>query len=99
MEIVTDATPVAMLTVGQLREALRGSTKPQQQEPTPTEQPSKRFVFGIAGIKALFGVSHTTACEYKKTFLKDAISQRGRTIVTDVDLAYKLFNEHKESKR
>lgn len=97
MEIVTDATPIAMLTVGQLRDVLKGSTEPQQQEPEETQK--KRYVFGIAGIRTLFNVSHTTACEWKKTFLKEAISQRGRTIVTDVELAYKLFNERQEEKR
>ena len=99
MEIVTDATPIAMLTVGQLRDVLKGSTDPQRQEPKPKEMQKKRYVFGIAGIRTLFDISHTTACEWKKTFLKEAVSQRGRTIVTDVELAYKLFNEHREEKR
>lgn len=94
---ITDDTPIAMLTVGQLRNVLSDLSEPQQQQ--SKEEAAKRYVFGIAGIKALFGVSHTTACEYKKTFLKEAVTQRGRKIVTDVDLAYKLFNEHKEGKR
>lgn len=50
-------------------------------------------VYGIRGIMGLFNVSINTAQRYKATFLKEAVSQRGRKIITNVALAKKLFNE------
>lgn len=52
-------------------------------------------VYGIRGIMSLFNVSITTAQRYKETFLKEAVSQRGRKIITNVPLARRLFKEHK----
>jgi len=57
------------------------------------EQP--RYVKGLKGIRELFGVSHGTAQKYKDTILKDAVSQQGRVIITDVEKAIELFNEAK----
>lgn len=54
------------------------------------------LVYGIRGIERLFNVSHRTAQTYKDTFLKPAVSQNGRKIVVDRDLALKLFAEHEE---
>lgn len=92
MRNITDNTPVAMLTVGQLRDAL-GLLK--QAAPTP-EPPRKetRFVYGLQGIQNLFNVSHVTAQRYKDTFLSDACWQQGRKIIVDVDLALRLYREH-----
>ena len=54
------------------------------------------LVYGIRGIERLFNVSHRTAQTYKNSFLKPAVSQNGRKIVVDRDLALKLFAEHEE---
>ncbi|MCD8387531.1 MAG: DUF3853 family protein [Bacteroidales bacterium] len=56
-------------------------------------EPQKRLVYGRKGIAALFGVSVVTAQKYKDTFLKPAVTQRGRTIITDADLALRLFEQ------
>lgn len=45
-------------------------------------------------LKKLFGVSHVTAQRYKDGFLKDAVSQQGRVIITDADKAMELFHNH-----
>ena len=58
------------------------------------ENPNE-VVYGIRGIMGLFNVSVNTAQRYKSTFLKGAVSQRGRKIITNVALARKLFNENK----
>lgn len=92
MDKITENTPVIMLTLGQLREALKASEKKIIETP---DKP-KKYVYGIAGIRQLFGVSHVTAIRYKNTIIKDAVSQQGRIIVTDVDKAMELFKNSKK---
>lgn len=95
---ISKDTPIAMLTVGQLQQVLN---KSNQQESTPTNTPDakpKRYVYGIAGIRELFGVSHVTAQRYKDGIIRDAVSQQGRVIVTDAEKAMQLFKEHGNKK-
>lgn len=55
---------------------------------TPTE---KRYVYGIAGICEIFGCSKPTAIRIKKGGRIDkAITQVGRKIVIDAELALQL---------
>lgn len=52
----------------------------------------ERFtVKGINGIASIFGCSLPTAQKLKKTVIKDAVSQHGRLIITDVEKAKRLF--------
>ena len=55
-----------------------------------------KYVYGIGGIAELFGVSTVTAGRYKKTFLGDAVTQRGKIIITDTEKAMAKFNEKKK---
>lgn len=87
-------TPIAMLTVGQLQEIL-GLTENQKHEHTKVNDP-KKYVYGLEGISRLFNVSRVTARKYKDSFLSDAISQRGRIIITDIDKAMELFQKRNE---
>lgn len=57
------------------------------------QQPEYRY--GIRAICDLFGVSTVTAHIYKNSFLAPAVDQRGRKIRVDVNLAQKLFAQHK----
>ena len=67
------------------------------QSPPPPPKPSpKRLVYGLRGISELFNVSLVTAQKYKNTFLAPAVSQRGRKIAVDADLALELFNNQKD---
>lgn len=51
----------------------------------------KKYVYGIEGIATLLGCSKTTANRIKKSKkLEAAITQIGRKIITDADLALKL---------
>lgn len=50
-----------------------------------------RYVYGIDGICMLFHCSRPTARKYKDTFLKPAVDQVGRKIITDREKALKLF--------
>lgn len=86
---VNDNTPVAMLTVGQLREALSFSQTPPIQQETPSG--SHRYVYGIAGIARLFNCSIPTANRIKASGKIDkALKQIGRKIVVDAELALEL---------
>ncbi len=85
---ITNETPIAFLTVGQLLELLDMERKKQ---PIAETKEAKQFVYGLRGIRSLFCVSHATAQRYKDTIIKEAVSQQGRKIVVDVDKALELF--------
>ena len=95
---VKDSTPVAMLTVGQLRDFLGLSSPATKASPQPTANEEPRLVYGLAGIQRLFNVSHVTAQRYKNTFLAPAISQQGRKIVVESEKALQLFSEYTNAK-
>ena len=92
---ITGDTPIAALTVSQFLELLEKRRSP---EPTPatTVDYTQGYVHGLKGIRELFGVSHTTAQRYKDTFLKPAVKQSGRVIITDVAKALELFAEYSQ---
>ena len=46
----------------------------------------------------LFNVSNMTAQRYKRTIIKDAVSQNGRKIVVDAEKALELFAASMEDK-
>ena len=96
---ITDDTPIAMLTVGQLRSVLDSSLRDRTDKPDEMSTATqKRYVHGVSGIKQLFNCSYPTAHKLKETILKPAVKQQGRVIVVDADLALKLFAEHEQVK-
>ena len=70
------------------RHALQGSeTKPAQ----PAADKGKKYVYGIGGIARLFGCSIPTANRIKKSGrINRAITQIGRKIIVDADMALEL---------
>ncbi len=75
-----------------IKEGLR--IEPECQEPTSVR---KHYVYGLQGIADLFGCSKSSAARIKKSgILNTAISQVGRLIVTDADLALDLMNISKK---
>lgn len=61
---------------------------------------TKHYVYGYAGLCKLLGCSKTTAVNIKKSGVLDpAISQHGKIIVIDADLALSLINVRKTAKR
>lgn len=53
----------------------------------------RNLVYGLEGIKLLFGCSTTTAWRIKNSdWIRPAITQVGRKIVVDADLALELAN-------
>lgn len=95
---ISPSTPLAHMTLGQLATFLEGRPRTigaaVMNAPEPT--PARRYVYGLRGIMQLFNVSNMTAQRYKKTIIKDAVSQNGRKIVVDADKALELFAAAKE---
>lgn len=85
----TNETPVAILTVSQLREILSNISPKEKLLP----RSDKKYVYGISGIAKLFNCSIPTANRIKKSRKIDkAICQIGRKIIVDVELALELVN-------
>lgn len=69
--------------------------KGQAKEQTPS--PERKFAYGIRGIADTFGCSIPTANRIKKSgAINKAISQIGRKIIVDVNLALELVANNKE---
>ena len=88
MKDITPNTAISELTVGQLVDIIRlGLT-------VGATMPKAETVSGIDGIARIFGVSESTAKRIKKSgVISKAVSQKGRVIVTDVELARTLYAE------
>ena len=57
----------------------------------------RSYVYGLKGIEQLFNCSTTTAWRIKNSeWIKPAISQVGRKIVVDADLALELAHQNTE---
>jgi hypothetical protein len=91
--------PLFQLTAGEFLALLKQSiaetsSSPEGDSPkkeSKEEETKKRFVYGIAGIAQLFNCSTTTANRIKKSgVINKAISQCGRMITVDADLALSL---------
>lgn len=71
----------------------------EAQVPKETD-PSKRYVYGLAGIAELFGCSIPTANRLKQSGKIDlAITQVGRKIIVDAELALKLAKKKTGGRR
>ena len=85
---ITPDTPLAMLTVGQFL------TLKELNEPPASKQEigmSRKYVYGIQGLADIFGCSIPTAHRIKKSGkISGAITQIGRKIIVDSDLAMEL---------
>lgn len=88
--LITESTALAMLTVGQLKEIVRDLIDEKAEKPS-TE---RRYVYGLQGIRQLFGVGLNTAQKYKDGIIKDAVIQIGRKIIVDADKAIELMQQH-----
>lgn len=92
---INDQTPIAMLTVGQLKEVL-GVNSSKEEIQSRTEQAHdgvhhEKYVYGLDGLRRIFKCSMTTACRIKASGKIDAaIKQIGRKIIIDSELAIEL---------
>jgi len=100
MSLIESTRPLYALTEGEffshleefiktsLPASLKGKADGDSDAPA-----AKRYIYGIVGIERALGVSHKTAQKLKDGVLAPAVKQRGRKIVTDLDLALQLFDE------
>lgn len=93
--------PLGALTVQELLDILAPLISRQQStQPVSSEQTNdnKRYVYGLAGLAGLLGCSIVTANRIKKSgVINKAISQVGRKIIIDADLALELLNNSRKS--
>ena len=95
----TDSTFLVTMTKGELKELIAGILgEVMINSALPAQKPTGRLVYGLKGIRDLFGVSHLTAQRYKDGIIKEAVRQHGRKIVVDADLALKLFDQRRTDK-
>lgn len=88
---MSDTTYIKDLTVGELRELIRS---------TMAQSPRTRMVRGLQGIADTLQVSMAQAKRIKASGLIDkAITQSGRVILTDADLAVSLYRKGTTSTR
>lgn len=76
-------------------------TKNEEENESPQiiKTTETKLVYGIRGIANLFDCSIATANRIKKSgVINDAISQRNRTIVIDVQKALELFKNNENEK-
>lgn len=74
---------------------LQQHSEEKEQQPTATiPDTSKKYVYGIGGIARLFGCSIPTASRIKKSGkISKAITQIGRKIIVDAELALELAKQ------
>lgn len=88
-----DNKPIIQATLGDLKEMI------EDMFATPTDYPhdkppevKRHLVYGLAGLAKLLGVCKSTASKIKSSGILDpAISQHGKVIVIDADLALELM--------
>lgn len=83
--------PVIIVSPKDLEALVKNAVEKALEARDRREEEASAQVFGLQGIADLFGVSKTTAFEYKRTFLAPAVKQVGQKIVTDVKEAKRLF--------
>lgn len=93
--LIPDITKLSELTVADLKQIFMEIQSGKAQE---VQEFQGRLVYGLRGIQELFGCSHKQAQFYKDHVINEAVSQRGRKIVVDADLALSLFNERRTKK-
>ena len=81
--------PIAMMTGEELTFLIGSSMEAKRSETTPIVQ--KRTYYGIEGIAQVFGCSVPTAnCIKRSGIIDAAITQIGRKIIVDADMALSL---------
>ena len=89
--------PIAMMTGEELTFLLNSSMEAKANEQTPVVQ--KLTYYGIEGIAQVFGWSVPTANRIKRSGIIDAaITQIGRKILVDADMALALAKEAEANK-
>ena len=86
------------LTVGQLAEIIDAAVAESiaRHNNAAPQNAQKWLVYGIKGIADLFGVSERQARNIKSSgVISQAVRQKGRTIITDAELALQLYSRNR----
>jgi hypothetical protein len=90
-----NAGTMLLIDVSDFEKAINSAVEKAMQASKEVERKDlPRYVKGLRGIRDLFGVSHATAQKYKNTWLAPAVTQQGRILLTDTEMALKLFAEN-----
>lgn len=93
--MITENKQILNMTGAEFVELLRQGLGLISEEPDDAQEKTveKHYVYGLAGLSNLLGCSTATAARIKKSGAIDAaISQKGRIIVVDADLALTLLS-------
>ena len=83
--------PVWQMTGEEFIFLSKHASRQTETQPQPVTDAERKYVYGILGIAKLFGCSLPTAHRIKKSGKIDkAITQIGRKIIVDVELALEL---------
>jgi len=89
-ERISNDTRIIDLTVGELKDLIASVI------PVLETKKEKKLVYGLDGLAKLFGCSKSAAYELKRSGKIDkAITQQGRKIVVDSELALQLAGKNK----
>ncbi|WP_337651133.1 DUF3853 family protein [Phocaeicola plebeius] len=98
---MNDSILIKDLTIGELRNIISDffDEKATEISGMTTDRPlDKRYVYGLAGLAQLLGCSKVTASRIKRSGkIDEAISQCGRKIIIDKNLALQLLNRANRS--
>lgn len=83
------------MTLGDLKDVIK-SVLDERSAEDAVKASEKKYVYGITGLRDLFGCSDSTALRIKKSgVIDDAITQQGKTIVVDAEYALALIKASK----
>ena len=92
------AKPLWQLTTGEFLSLLKENNG--EPEVNQEEKPQKHYVYGLRGLAKVFDCSLPTANRIKKSGkINAAITQIGRKIIIDADMALQLASGEKKKKR
>ncbi len=101
--MVNEDKALFQATIGDLKELIEEMFSPGgdfPEEQTQSSDVKKHLVYGLAGLAQLLGVCRATASKIKSTGILDpAISQHGKVIVVDADLALELLKAKKNASK
>lgn len=109
--VVTEKTPLVMLTIGQLDAYFEGKRKAEavpdsgtgrkKRNPAEPEPGALRgkFAYGIRGIRQRYGVGHNTACSWASGLLAPAVIREGRKIILNTEKADQILEQWTQEQR
>ena len=91
--------PLFQATLGDLKDLIEEIIVPEHEIEPPIEV-KKKYVYGLAGLAKLLGCCKATASDIKQSGILDpAISQHGKIIVVDANLALDLMKVKKNASK